>query len=57
MSFFASIRWQDIIDILLNSYILFRLYVLFKETYVFRVLTGLALLWIFQRIAVFFGLI
>ena len=57
MSFFASIRWQDIIDILLNSYILFRLYVLFRETYVFRVLTGLALLWIFQRIAVFFGLI
>ncbi len=57
MSFFETIRWQDIVDILLNSYILFRLYVLFRETYVFRVLTGLALLWIFQRIAVFFGLI
>jgi len=57
MSFFSTIRWQDIVDILLNSYILFRLYVLFRETYVFRVLTGLALLWIFQRIAVFFGLI
>jgi uncharacterized protein (TIGR00159 family) len=57
MSFFETIRWQDIVDVLLNSYILFRLYVLFRETYVFRVLTGLALLWIFQRIAVFFGLI
>jgi len=57
MSFFANIRWQDIFDILLNSYILFRLYVLFRGTYVFRVLTGIALLWIFQRIAVFFGLI
>ena len=57
MPFLGFIRWQDVIDILLNSYILFRLYVLFKETYVFRVLTGIAFLWIFQRIAVFFGLI
>jgi uncharacterized protein (TIGR00159 family) len=57
ISFFASIRWQDVIDILLNSYILFRLYVLFRGTYVFRVLAGIALLWIFQRIAVFTGLI
>jgi DNA integrity scanning protein DisA with diadenylate cyclase activity len=57
MSFLAHFRWQDLIDILLNSYILFRLYVLFRGTYVFRVLTGIALLWVFQRIAVFFGLI
>ena len=57
ISFLASIRWQDVIDILLNSYIPFRLYVLFRGTYVFRVLAGIALLWIFQRIAVFFGLI
>ena len=57
MPFLAYFRWQDLIDILLNSYILFRLYVLFRGTYVFRVLTGIALLWIFQRIAVFFGLI
>jgi diadenylate cyclase len=57
MPFLKFIRWQDVIDILLNSYILFRLYVLFRETYVFRVLTGIVLLLIFQRIAVFFGLI
>lgn len=57
MSSFEFIRWQDVLDILLNSYILFRLYVLFRETYVFRVLTGIALLWIFQRISVYFGLI
>ena len=57
MPFFEFIRWQDVVDILLNSYILFRLYVLFRETYVFRVLTGIAFLWIFQRVAVFFGLI
>ena len=57
MTFIHYIRWQDVIDILLNSYILFRLYVLFRGTYVFRVLTGIAFLWIFQRISVYFGLI
>ena len=56
-SFFSSIRWQDVVDVALNSYILFRLYVLFRGTTVFRVLTGIALLWIFQRIAVSIGLI
>ena len=57
MPFIHYMRWQDVIDILLNSYILFRLYVLFRGTYVFRVLTGIAFLWIFQRISVYFGLI
>jgi diadenylate cyclase len=52
-----GIRWQDAIDIVLNSYILFRLYVLLRGTNVFRVLMGIAFLWFFQRIAVFFGLI
>lgn len=56
-SFVSSLRWQDIIDILLNSYILFRLFVLFRGTHVLRVLAGIALLWIFQRIAVAVGLI
>ena len=56
-SFFDSIRLQDAVDILLLSYILFRLYVLFRETHVFRVIAGLVILWIFQRIAEFFGLI
>jgi uncharacterized protein (TIGR00159 family) len=55
--FLSSIRWQDIVDITLNSYILFRLYVLFRGTNTFRVLVGIALLWFFQRIAVFCGLI
>jgi uncharacterized protein (TIGR00159 family) len=52
-----TIRWQDIVDIALNSYILFRLYVLFRGTNVFRVLVGIAFLWFFQRIAVSLGLI
>jgi uncharacterized protein (TIGR00159 family) len=56
-SFFSSIRWQDVVDVALNSYILFRLYVLFRGTTVFRVLTGIAFLWIFRRIAIAIGLI
>jgi uncharacterized protein (TIGR00159 family) len=55
--FILSIRWQDLVDIILNSYILFRLYVLFRGTNVFRVLIGIALLWFFQRIAVSLGFI
>jgi len=55
--FLSSIRWQDLVDIVLNSYILFRLYVLFRGTHVFRVLMGIALLWFSQRIAVAVGLI
>lgn len=56
-SFLLSIRWQDIVDIAVNSYILFRLYILFRRTIVIRVLTGIGLLWIFQRLAVSLGLI
>jgi diadenylate cyclase len=55
--FLSSIRWQDLVDIVLNSYILFRLYVLFRGTHVFRVLMGIAVLWFSQRIAVALGLI
>lgn len=57
ISFLSSIRIQDVADVLLNSYILFRLYVLFRGTNVIRVVAGIALLWIFQRIAVAVGLI
>ncbi len=57
IDFIATIRWQDIVDVLLNSYILFRLYVLFRGTNVIRVIAGIALLWIFQRLAAGLGLI
>lgn len=55
--FFSSLRWQDVVDIALNSYILFRLYAVFRGTIVFRVLVGIAFVWFFQRIAVSLGLI
>ena len=55
--FFSSIRWQDALDICLNGYILFRLYVLFRGTNAFRVLMGIALLWFLQRISSSLGLV
>jgi uncharacterized protein (TIGR00159 family) len=57
MNFFNNLRWQDLIDIGLSSYILFRFYIIFRGTYVFRVITGLGLLWIFQRLTSSIGLI
>jgi len=53
----TSIGWRDVIDIVVVSYFLFRLYVLFRGTYVFRVITGIGFLWVFQRIAAYLGLI
>ena len=55
--FISSIRWQDVLDVSLNSYILFRLYALFRGTDVFRVLIGIAFFWIIQRLAISMGLI
>jgi diadenylate cyclase len=57
ISFLGTIRWQDIADITINSYILFRLYIIFRGTNAFRVLIGLVFLWFFQRLAVSLGLI
>ena len=53
----TGVRWQDIIDIAMVSYVLFRLYALFRGTNVFRVLIGIAFLWFFQRFSVSLGLI
>ena len=47
-----SLRWQDLVDIGLVSYILLRFYVLFRGTNAFRVLIGMTLLWFFQQLAV-----
>lgn len=55
--FIHTIRWQDLFDILLVSYILFRLYVLFKGTNVFRVLVGMVILWFLQKLSFYIGLI
>jgi len=54
---FSGLRWQDILDIALNSYILFRFYVLFRGTHVIRVLLAICALWAAGQAAVFLGLI
>ncbi|MDX9786726.1 MAG: diadenylate cyclase [Desulfobacterales bacterium] len=51
IDFFYTIHWQDVVDIALNSYILYRLYTLFRGTNTFRVLIGIACLWFIQRIS------
>ena len=53
----SSLRWQDIVDISLVSYILLRFYVLFRGTNAFRVLIGILILWFFQQVAVSMGLV
>ncbi len=53
----VGLRWQDVVDILLNSYILFRLYVLFRGTNVIRMVIAIAMLWILERVATSMGLI
>ena len=47
----VGLRWLDIFDILLNSYILFRLYVLFRGTKVIRMLVAISILWMLERTA------
>ena len=55
--FYNNLRWQDVTDIAINSYILFRFYVLFKGTNTLRALIAIAMLWFFHRIAISVGLI
>ncbi len=54
---FSGLRWQDVFDILLNSYILFRLYVLFRGTNVIRVLLAVCVLWAVSQASAPLGLI
>ncbi|MBU0995134.1 MAG: diadenylate cyclase [Proteobacteria bacterium] len=55
--FFKNLHGKDIFDIALNSYIIFRLYIMFRGTKAFQLLTGVLGLWLFQRFAVTFGLV
>lgn len=57
LAFLSSVRWQDVVDILINSYILLRVYILFQGTNAFRVLVGVTSLWILQEVAASIGLI
>lgn len=54
---FSGWRWQDMLDIVFNAYILFRLYVLFRGTNVLRVLMAVVAMWIIGRSASAMGLV
>jgi uncharacterized protein (TIGR00159 family) len=57
MTQFFGIEWQNVLDIVLNTYILFRLYVLFRGTNVLRVLLTMGALLVFRQVAFAMGLI
>jgi len=57
INFLVSLTWQDVVDVLLCSYIVFRLYILFRGTAVLRVLIGILLLVVAQRFTSFLGLV
>lgn len=54
---FSGWRWQDVLDIVFNAYILFRLYVLFRGTNVLRVIMAVVAMWILGRSANAMGLV
>lgn len=54
---FSGWRWQDVLDIVFNAYILFRLYVLFRGTNVLRVIMAVVAMWIIGRSANAMGLV
>src|SRR6056297_3197586 len=54
---FFGIGWQGFLDIALNSYILFRLYVLFPGTNVLWVLLAMGVFWALRQVAVSMGLV
>lgn len=54
---FSGFRWQDGFDILLNAYILFRLYVLFRGTNVIQALVAICIFWVAGQMAVSLGLV
>ncbi|MFZ7126821.1 MAG: diadenylate cyclase [Desulfobacterales bacterium] len=56
-SLFSAMRWQDVVDILINSYILFRLLIVLRGTRLFRVLTVVIVFFILQRLSYSIGLI
>ncbi|MBF0209669.1 MAG: DNA integrity scanning protein DisA nucleotide-binding domain protein [Desulfamplus sp.] len=57
VNFLSSLRWQDIIDIAINSYILFRLYVLFRGSRLIRIVPVVSLLWVLNIMALYMGLV
>ncbi len=57
LTFMASLRWQDFLDIGLNVFILFRLYVLFRGSRLIHIMPMVMVLWILKGVALSAGLV
>jgi len=55
--FFETVRWHDWLDIGIVAFLLYRCFILFWGTLVFRAIIGVTLLWVFDLIANTLGMI
>jgi len=54
---FETVKWHDWVDILVVAFLLYRCFILFWGTLVFRAIIGITLLWLFDLIVTTLGLI
>ena len=57
MDFLFSFQWQDVVDILVISFLVHRLFLLFRGTTALQILLGVLFLWLFHTIAQASGLV
>jgi uncharacterized protein (TIGR00159 family) len=57
MDFLLSFQWQDVVDILVISFLVHRLFLLFRGTTALHILLGLLFLWLCHTIAQASGLV
>ena len=57
MDFFFSFKWQDVADILVISFLVHRLFLLFRGTTAFQIMLGLLFLWLCHTAAQAAGLV
>lgn len=55
--FFETVKWHDWVDIIVVAFLLYRCFILFWGTLVFRAIIGITLLWLFDLIVTTLGLI
>ena len=57
LDIFFAFKWHDLLDILVISFILHRLFLLFRGTIALQIILGLLFLWVIQGIAKAAGLV
>jgi DNA integrity scanning protein DisA with diadenylate cyclase activity len=57
MDFLFSFQWQDVVDILVISFLVHRLFLLFRGTTALQILLGVLFLWLCHTIAQASGLV